>query len=232
MTTTSVIISLAITTVLRGLGQLMPKRVKVTLYAPHFCYPILLLIVLVEYWWGMWEWRSQNWHFWDFLFALISPSVLYLVSVLILPDVSSASVDLKLHYFDYRRQFFLLGALAILLNICESRIFPPHKLVSECNTVRLMVICLFIVGALVKNERVHQLLPVIFLALLVSFVVVKTRQMDVPAAPSMVPKKISMHIRNRAPDDIVEQMGPAAAEYPFARQGAFAFSSQQLSHWA
>jgi hypothetical protein len=179
MTTVSVIVSLAITTVLRGLGQLIPERVKVKqLYVPHFCYPLLLLVVLVEDWWGMWEWRSQKWHFWGFLFALLSPSVLYLVSVVILPDVSSTEVNLKAYYFEYRPWFFSLGALAIFLNICESRIFPPHKLVSVPNLVRLIVIFFFIVGAVVKNERLHHLLPIIFLVLLVLFVVFKTREMN------------------------------------------------------
>jgi len=177
MTTMSVIISLAITTVLRGLGQLIPARIHVKLYFPHFCYPILILMVLVEYW-GMWEWRSQEWQFWPFLFALISPSVLYLVSVLILPDVSSHDVDLKAHYFDYRPWFFSLAALAALLNILESLIFPPHKLLLNYNLVRVAAIVLFIVAAYSANERLHEFLPFVLLVLLVIFVVMKTRHMD------------------------------------------------------
>ena len=169
MTTMSVIISLAITTVLRGLGQLIPARIHVKLYFPHFCYPILLLIVLVEYWWGMWEWRSQEWQFWPFLFALISPSVLYLVTVLILPDVSSRDVDLKAHYFDYRPWFFSLAALAALLNIFESLLFPPHKLLLNYNLVRVAAILVFIVAAYSANERLHELLPFVLLVLLVIF---------------------------------------------------------------
>jgi hypothetical protein len=107
-----------------------------------------------------------------------SPSVLYLVTVLILPDVSSRDVDLKAHYFDYRPWFFSLAALAALLNIFESLLFPPHKLLLNYNLVRVAAILVFIVAAYSANERLHELLPFVLLVLLVIFVVLKTRHMD------------------------------------------------------
>jgi hypothetical protein len=65
-------------------------------------------------WWIFYRWRNhQPWTFFLFIFVLISPTILYLASIVLFPPESSLdeSVDYKTHYYSSHRAFFVLFAL-------------------------------------------------------------------------------------------------------------------------
>src|SRR5260370_39750271 len=82
-----------------------------------------LFLYLVIAWWIFYRWRDQQpWTFYLFLFVLISPTILYLASLLLFPREGDAdtAIDYKAHYYANHRAFFILFALFVPVDIVDS----------------------------------------------------------------------------------------------------------------
>ncbi len=69
------------------------------------------------------RWRNQQtWTFFLFVFVLISPTILYLASMLLFPREGGVdeSIDYKTHYYANHRAFFALFSLFTPVDIVDS----------------------------------------------------------------------------------------------------------------
>jgi hypothetical protein len=110
----SIILALGMTRVLAGVGEMLEARSHRRLYWVHIIWILNVFIYLVIAWWVFYRWRNeQAWTFFLFVFVLISPTILYLASLLLFPREGAAdeSVDYKAHFYANHRAFFTLFAL-------------------------------------------------------------------------------------------------------------------------
>ena len=95
---TSIILALGITRLLSGVGRLLQSRGMVHNYWIHHIWTLNVFLYLVLNWWILYRWNLQKeWSFFLFLFVLLSPTVTYLLSVLLMPDPFEAGLDLQEH---------------------------------------------------------------------------------------------------------------------------------------
>jgi hypothetical protein len=101
------------TRVLAGVGEMLQARSHRRIYWVHAFWIVNLFLYLVIAGWIFYRWRNQQpWTFFLFVFVLISPTLLYLASMLLFPregDVDLA-VAYKTHYYANHRAFFTLFA--------------------------------------------------------------------------------------------------------------------------
>src|SRR5438876_4053538 len=110
----SIILALGMTRVLAGVGEMLQARSRRRLYWVHAVWVVNLFLYLVVAWWIFYRWRNQQpWTFFLFIFVLISPTILYLASIILFPPESAPNefVDHKTHYYSNHRAFFVLFAL-------------------------------------------------------------------------------------------------------------------------
>jgi hypothetical protein len=128
-----------------------------------------LFLYLVIAWWIFYRWRDQQpWNFYLFLFVLISPTVLYLASLLLFPregDVDTV-IDYKAHYYANHRAFFILFALFIPVDIVDSLLKGvPHFL--SLGPIYFVSSAFYFAGlitaAITRNHRYHEFYAVFFL---------------------------------------------------------------------
>ena len=82
----SIILALGMTRVLAGVGEMLQARSQRRIYWVHAVWIVNLFLYLVIAWWIFYRWRDQKpWNFYLFLFVLISPTILYLASLLLFP---------------------------------------------------------------------------------------------------------------------------------------------------
>jgi hypothetical protein len=165
----SIILALGMTRVLAGVGEMLQARSRRRVYWVHAIWIINVFLYLVVAWWIFYRWRNQQpWTFFLFIFVLISPTLLYLASLLLFPregDVDSA-VDYKTHYYANHRAFFILFALFAPVDIVDSLLKGvPHFL--NLGLPYIVINVLFLAGlvtaAITRNERYHQFYAIYFL---------------------------------------------------------------------
>ena len=168
----SIILALGMTRVLAGVGEMLQARSRRRLYWVHAVWVVNLFLYLVVAWWIFYRWRNQQpWTFFLFIFVLISPTILYLASIVLFPPESSLDdfVNYKTHYYSNHRVFFVLFAL--LEGISHLVALGPLYFISS-----ILFFARLVIAAITRNERYHQCYAIFFLAqtTLISFNLFRT----------------------------------------------------------
>ena len=72
-------------------------------------------------WWILFRWHTQSeWNFFLFLFILLSPTVEFLLAVLLFPEPLEHGTDFKQHFYSNHRWFFVLAALLPPLDAADT----------------------------------------------------------------------------------------------------------------
>ena len=165
----SIILALGMTRVLAGVGEMLQARRHRRIYWVHVIWIVNLFIYLVVAWWIFYRWRNQqSWNFYLFVFVLISPTILYLASMLLFPRESSVDelVDYKTHYYANHRAFFVIFSLFTVVDVADTLLKGiPHFL--ELGKLYIISSVLYFSGmvtaAITQNERYHQFYAIFFL---------------------------------------------------------------------
>jgi hypothetical protein len=178
----SIILALGMTRVLAGVGEMLQARARRRLYWVHMLWIANLFIYLVVAWWIFYRWRNQQpWTFFLFIFVLISPTILFLASIILFPPESALDelVDYKKHFYANHRAFFVLFGLFTPVDNVDSLLKGvPHFL--GLGTQYFVSSTLYLVGfvtaAIIRNERYHEFFAVFFLAqtIVISFLIFHT----------------------------------------------------------
>jgi hypothetical protein len=165
----SIILALGMTRVLAGVGEMLQARSHRRVYWVHVVWVVNLFLFLVVAWWVFYRWRNQQpWTFFLFVFVLISPTVLYLASLLLFPREGAIdeSINYKTHFYANHRAFFILFALFAPIDIVDTLLKGvPHFV--EQGPQYIVSSALFLIGltiaAITRNERYHQVYSIFFL---------------------------------------------------------------------
>lgn len=178
----SIILALGMTRVLAGVGEMLQARSRRQIYWVHAVWIVNLFLYLVVAWWIFYRWRNQQpWTFFLFIFVLLSPTILYLASMVLFPREGSVdeSVNYKTHFYANHRVFFILIGLFGPIDVIDTLLKGiPHFL--EQGPRYIISTSLFILGltiaAFTRNQRYHEFYCVFFLAqtVVISFAIFHT----------------------------------------------------------
>jgi hypothetical protein len=165
----SIVLALGMTRVLAGIGEMLQARSRRRIYWVHVIWVVNLFLYLVVAWWIFYRWRNeQPWTFFLFVFVLISPTLLYLASMLLFPREGEVdeSVNYKTHFYANHRAFFIIFALFGPVDIIDTLLKGvPHFLAQ--GSLYPISSAFFIVGlttaAITRNQRYHEFYCVFFL---------------------------------------------------------------------
>jgi hypothetical protein len=178
----SIILALGMTRLLAGVGEMLLARSRRRLYWVHAVWVANLFLYLVVAWWIFYRWRNQQtWTFFLFVFVLISPTILYLASMLLFPREGAAdeSINYKTHFYANHRAFFLLMALFGPVDIVDTLLKGvPHFLAQGPQYIVSSTIYLtgLTIAAFTRNEHFHQVYGIFFFlqTVVISFVIFHT----------------------------------------------------------
>ena len=168
----SIVIALGMSEIASTWGRLLRARERVDFYWLHSFWSAFMVLMMVQFWWGFWEFRVvESWSFPGLVAVVAESLVLVLAAMALLPGPDQGgSIDLRAHYFAQCRVFFTLGALLLLLLTLVDALIGRQPFLHPENAVRLPAMILAASAALFVNERFHVLFTLAASALFIFFV--------------------------------------------------------------
>jgi len=131
MVLASVIVGLAVTQLLQGVGKLIQYPEREKLYWVHLLWVAVIFLNALVLWW--WEFRLsslQHWTFELYLFVIGFAVVLYLICVVLMPSDLGGYGSFRAYYYARRRWLFGLILLFGLMDFADSAVKGRAHLVS------------------------------------------------------------------------------------------------------
>jgi hypothetical protein len=166
---TSIVLGLAVTRIVGGLGQLLQSRKRVPTYWVHTLWMLNTLLAVIITWWVQYRWRhTQHWTLFLFIWLLVAPTVYYLASTLLFPNEQEGEpiTDWRVHYYSIHRQFFFFFGMTFAVDLIDTLLKGWAYFVSlgpfyAAVMVTQIVLCL--VAAYTRSARYHSVFAVAFL---------------------------------------------------------------------
>jgi hypothetical protein len=170
----SIIIALGLTRLLTGIGKILERRNKVQNYWVHILWSINLFLFMAINWWVLFRWEPQpTWSFQLFMFLLFTPTVSFLLSVILFPDPFDEKMDFKRHFYKDNRWFFTFAALLPPLDFLDTLLKGVPHLIAQGPIYIVTIVlltALSIIAALTKNHSYHKFFAVFFLIYISVFI--------------------------------------------------------------
>lgn len=170
----SIVIAYAMSEALSGWGQMIRLRDRVRPYPLHLGWSILSVLLMVQWWWGFWEYREvADLSFFGFLAVLSEPITLVLLSFVLTPHPGElGGRDLRAEYFRNRRWIFgLAGLLLVELAVVDALVAHQPFWHAE-NVIRGAGLGLLVALMISPSERLHAALLALAYLLVLAFVFV------------------------------------------------------------
>lgn len=152
----SIVLAFGISDILSTWGDQIRLRKRVRHYGLLSAWTALLLIMMIQLWWSLWQERGRtDWTLIEF-FVLIAPFLLIaLLAYVSTPSHQDGDLDLKRYYFDNSTWVFGLAALYLASTMLLSGVIRGDSVFERANGFRAAGLLLAILLALWKNERFH-----------------------------------------------------------------------------
>ena len=152
----SIVIAFAVTDILANWGEQIRLRHHIRHYALHTAWSVLLLFVMMQVWWSLWQLSERTgWTFPEYLALVVPFLTLALMAYILTPKLDEPGKDIRSHYFDSSRWFFSLGAFYLLSWAFFSYVVIGKPIDEPGSPYRFAGIMLMLVLASWRNERIH-----------------------------------------------------------------------------
>ncbi len=172
----SVIIGLAITRLVSGIGiSIRQIRLKKH-YWIHSLWIFNILLYLSGLWWGLFRWSTkEDWGYSNFLFLMVYSIIIYLLTDFLVPLKSNIKFDPRQHFFDNRKLFYVVLLLTIIMDIIETYLLEMEGL----RTVPTLFLYTFIplsilvsVGIFTKNKKFNSFIAIMWTIFLLTYLLI------------------------------------------------------------
>jgi hypothetical protein len=153
----SIIIGVSMGQILVGIGHVIQGNKPVKLYWVHSCWVLFVFFFHVFLWFSAWQYASiEIWTFTGFLMFLTIPIVLFVVSVIALPEVDpERNYDMRVYYFKNYRWLHAMLVTMIALSAANEYLLLDENPLTPGNVARGVAALLLGLGLLSHNEKTH-----------------------------------------------------------------------------
>ena len=168
----SIVIALGLAELVTAWGEVLRNRARVRFYWLHLFWSIFSVMLMIQMWWGIWDFNSlQDWTLAAPTALVVQSLVLVLTAQMISPKIGpSQPADMKVFYYGNARVFFIPGGLLLISMAANEVVFLDQPLVHPENMVRGAGVVLCAIAAYTKNERVHTTLAIGALTMFAFFI--------------------------------------------------------------
>jgi hypothetical protein len=163
----SIIVSLSIATLLKGVAKLIEHPGKVKLYGVHLLWVGYAFLSLINFWW--WEIRLKSvsaWNFQSYLFIISYIIIYYIICALLFPDDMKEYAGYKEYYYSRKNWIFSFLGASFLFDIVDTLLKGVdyyHSLGTEYLVRIIIYIILCLIAIRTRNQRYHFIMVIFFI---------------------------------------------------------------------
>jgi hypothetical protein len=167
----SVVLGVAVAQLMTGVARLVEQRERVRTYWVHSVWILTVLLGNTGNWWSLWSLREvPSWHVVTFLLLIALTGAIFLMTVLLFPNMSEPAevIDLRAHY--HSNSAILLRANAaiwVLALLCNWTLYPIDTWLSPWISVPALLVVLSLVVAQFRHAVLHGIFSIISLAAII-----------------------------------------------------------------
>ena len=155
----SIVMAFAVSDILASWGEQIRLRNRVRLYPLHTAWSVLLLFVMMQVWWSLWDLSERpGWTFSQYLALILPFFTLALMAYILTPNLDDPDCDIKAHYFETAPWLFGLGAFYLGAWAFNSYVMLGNSIGEPGSVYRFAGLLLMVLLAIWRNERLHLLL--------------------------------------------------------------------------
>jgi len=152
------VVAFAISEILGGWGALIRFRRQVTVYWVHLMASVLTLIMMIQWWWSAWEYKSIPVNLFQFFVMLLPAFTMTLLAQVLTPSLCDGKAfDGREYYYGNRKWMYLLAALTIAVFGMSDLIIIKSPVLCIDNAIRGAAIVLLCSLGMSSNERYHEI---------------------------------------------------------------------------
>lgn len=166
----SIILGMGITQIVSGLAGIIHRWEKVKIYWPHLLLVVLVFLIHIQEWWAAYDMRNyEYWRLPTFLFIILYPVNLYILSRILFPISWRGSViDLKKFYFQNYKRIYLFTITLDVLGIIDNVFLSGYKISEQIVQFIVLAILVFALLRGNTNELLHKSIAI---SLMVIFII-------------------------------------------------------------
>jgi hypothetical protein len=152
-----VIIGLGVARIVMSVSQYIRQHERIRFSAMHAVWTTALFLLFVGLWWILWGARSieaERWSFFTLIYLLAGPMLIYLPSILLLPEVpDTGELDLGSVFDRVGRPFFLCLAGYCLWLACTELYLLRQPFLVPQRAFQGVSLGVFLIGAVFPSRR-------------------------------------------------------------------------------
>jgi|ERR1019366_2717403 hypothetical protein len=169
----SIILGLALTHLMRGLGRIIQMRHETRSYWVHIVWTINVVIFILAIWWGMYWWKGlMDWTVEWFFFIAMYAVTIFMWAYVLFPAEFAPGVDFEAFFYANRRWFFGLQTVVVLMDLPETlkkAAMHLRPVPSQYLYVIAGLVLISVVGLITERRRVHAVLCIAWLFTILSY---------------------------------------------------------------
>lgn len=168
----SIVLALGVSDILSSWGQQIRFRNQIRHYWLHSVWGVLVLLVMIQAWWGLWQLHERtDWLFTDNLSLIFPYLLLVLIAYVLTPTITDGKGDVKRYYFDNAPWIFGLGAGYLAAAIINTRNALITPFLDLTNIIRVAAMLMTVALAIWRNELFHIVAAALAYVLLATWIV-------------------------------------------------------------
>jgi hypothetical protein len=179
----SMIISLSIAHLLKGVARIIEHPSRKKIYWVHLLWVVYLFMLITDFWW--WEVKLKKvpeWNYGYYIFIVLYIICFYISSSLLFPDDLQEYDGYKSYFYSRKQWFFGLLGLLFVLDIGDTLIKGKTYYASLGNEypVRIALHFILCLAAIkIRQQRFHEILVIAFIAYGISWILRRYLFVDV-----------------------------------------------------
>lgn len=165
----SIVLGMGITQIVSGFAAIVVRWEQVKIYWPHLVICLLVFVLHIQDWWATYDLLNyRGWRLLTFLFIIMYPVNLYVLSRILFPSRWSTKMsDLKAFYFGNFRKIYLFMLFLPIHSILDNHFIGGYAFQDQIPQILVLVILGVIAFFNKKNEWIHKAMAILFFAIMI-----------------------------------------------------------------